>query len=264
MRFFCTSRHTAIAVTSAISLLLANTLGGLAGGDPLRYAALASETALFVGIICFVAWIAKAGAVVHFMSDTVLTGYKAGAALVIASTQFPKLFGLPAEGHNFFVRSASFLLHASEANYASVMVGIVALALLILGSWRHPHRPIGLIVVVVSIAVMSFGGFKGGGLHVLGRIPEGLPQMAIPSVNPHDPHDLLPLALACFLLAIVETMAVSRVFAQKHGYTFDANQDIVAIGMANFFTAFSQGYPVSGGMSQSAVNESAGAKTPLS
>ncbi len=107
---FCTSRHTAIAVTSAVSLLLANTLGGLAGGDPVRYAALASETALFVGIICFVSWIAKAGAVIHFMSDTVLTGYKAGAALVIASTQLPKLLGLPAEGHNFFVRSVSFFI----------------------------------------------------------------------------------------------------------------------------------------------------------
>ncbi len=230
----------------------------------MRYAALASETALFVGIICFVSWIAKAGAVIHFMSDTVLTGYKAGAALVIASTQLPKLLGLPAEGHNFFVRSVSFLFHASEANHASVMVGIIALALLILGAWRYPHRPIGLIVAMASIAVVSFGGFKGSGLHVLGRVPEGLPKIGMPSISPHDPHDLLPLALACFLLAIVETMAVSRVFAQKHGYTFDANQDIVAIGMANFFAAFGQGYPVSGGMSQSAVNESAGAKTPLS
>jgi sulfate permease, SulP family len=261
---FCTSRHTAIAVTSAISLLLANTLGGLAGGDPLRYAALASETALFVAIICFVAWIAKAGAVIHFMSDTVLTGYKAGAALVIASTQVPKLLGLPAEGHNFFVRSTSLFFHASEANHASVIVGIIALALLIFGSWRYPRRPVGLIVVVVSIAVISFGGFEGSGLHVLGKLPEGLPKFGIPSVHPHDPHDLLPLALACFLLAIVETMAVSRVFSQKHGYMFDANQDIRAIGMANLFTAFSQGYPVSGGMSQSAVNEAAGSKTPLS
>lgn len=132
---FCTSRHTAIAVTSAISLLLATTLGRLADGDPIRYAALASETALYVGIICFVAWIAKAGAVIHFMSDTVLTGYKAGAALVIASTQLPKLLGIPAEGHNFFLRLASFVSHLPETNHASMLVGFCALVLLVLGAW---------------------------------------------------------------------------------------------------------------------------------
>ncbi len=118
---FCTSRHTAVAVTSAISLLLATTLGKLAGGDPSLYASLASMTALYVGIICFIAWVTKAGALVHFMSDTVLTGYKAGAALVIASTQLPKLLGLPSEGHNFFVRLRSHstrsrcMVHSSTA-----------------------------------------------------------------------------------------------------------------------------------------------------
>ena len=105
---------------------------------------------------------------------------------------------------------------------------------------------------------------RSTGIKILGDLPQGLPHVGISGIKPADAHDLLPLALACFLLAIVETMAVSRVFAQKHRYTFDANQDLVAMGMANLLTAFSQGYPVSGGMSQSAVNESAGAKTPVS
>ena len=261
---FCTSRHTAVAVTSAISLLLATTLGKLADGDPVLYASLASMTALYVGIICLVAWIAKAGALVHFMSDTVLTGYKAGAALVIASTQFPKLLGLPAEGHNFFARLSNFLSLVPDANHATLLVGGCALILLILGAWYLPNRPVALIVVVVSIAFMSLGGATDYGVKILGKVPQGLPHFQIPAVRPQDLDDLLPLALACFLLAIVETMAVSRVFAQKHRYSFNANQDLAAIGMANLFTAFSQGYPVGGGMSQSAVNESAGAKTPLS
>ncbi len=262
--FFCASRHTAIAVTSAISLLLATTLGRLADGNPARYATLASETALYVGIICFVPCIAKAGAVMHFMSDTVLTGYKAGAALVIASTQLPKLLGFPAEGHNFFVRVANFLSHVPEANHAALLLGVSALVALLLGTLRYPHRPIGLIVVISSVVFMSTGVVTDAGVNILGPTPQGLPHFQIPNVRPEDPHDLLPLALACFLLAVVETMAVSRVFAQKHRYTFDANQDLAAIGMANLFTAFSQGYPVSGGMSQSAVNESAGARTPIS
>ncbi len=80
-----------------------------------------------IGFICFLAWITKAGAFVHFISDTVLTGYKAGAALVIASTQLPKLRGLPAEGHNFFVRLARFVSQMPAANHASLLVGSCAL-----------------------------------------------------------------------------------------------------------------------------------------
>jgi sulfate permease, SulP family len=261
---FCTSRQTAIAVTSAISLLLATTLGKLADGDPSLYASLASMTALYVAIICFIAWVTKAGALVYFMSDTVLTGYKAGAALVIASTQLPKLLGFPAEGHNFFARITSFVSLVPGTNHASLLVGGCALIILVLGVWYLPNRPVGLIVVVASIVFMSVGNATEYGIKILGKVPEGLPHFQIPSVRPQDLDDLLPLALACFLLAIVETMAVSRVFAQKHRYSFDANQDLAAIGMANLLTAFSQGYPVSGGMSQSAVNESAGAKTPFS
>jgi sulfate permease, SulP family len=261
---FCTSRHTAVAVTSAISLLLATTLGRLAGGDPLLYASLASMTALYVGGICLIAWVTRAGALVHFTSDTVLTGYKAGAALVIASTQLPKLFGLPAEGHNFFLRIASFLHLVPEANHAALLMGSIAIIVLALGAWYLPHRPVGLFVVVASIVFMSVGRVTDYGIKILGKVPQGLPHFQMPAVRPQHLDDLLPLALACFLLAIVETMAVSRVFAQKHRYNFDANRDLAAIGTANILTALSQGYPVSGGMSQSAVNESAGAKTPFS
>src|SRR5881296_3658286 len=90
---FCSSRHTAVSVTSAISVLVGASLGDLAGGDASRFWALASCTALIVGALAFIAWLAKAGVIVNFISESVLVGFKCGIALFIASTQLPKLFG---------------------------------------------------------------------------------------------------------------------------------------------------------------------------
>jgi MFS superfamily sulfate permease-like transporter len=99
---------------------------------------------------------------------------------------------------------------------------------------------------------------------LLGEVPRGLPVPSLPAVNWEDLVDLLPLALACFLLGAVETAAIGRMFAEKHGYRLDSNQEFLALAGANLASGLGYGFPVSGGMSQSLVNESAGARTPLS
>ncbi len=92
--WLCSSRYTAVSVTSAISLVIGTTLGGIADGDPSRMAALAACTALLVSAMAFGAWLLRAGSLVNFVSETVLVGFKAGVALTLASTQLPKLFGI--------------------------------------------------------------------------------------------------------------------------------------------------------------------------
>src|SRR5215213_6499709 len=101
---FCSSRQTAITVTSAISLLIGSTLGGMAGGDPGRYSALAACTALLVGFIALVAWLARAGSAVSFISESVMIGFKSGVALHLASTQLPKFFGVKGGHADFWAR----------------------------------------------------------------------------------------------------------------------------------------------------------------
>jgi sulfate permease, SulP family len=102
------------------------------------------------------------------------------------------------------------------------------------------------------------------GVKLLGQVPQGLPPFGFPAVHVSDLNDLLPLALGCFLLGMVETAALGRMFAVKHGYRFDANQELLGIAGANVMAGLGHGFPVSGGMSQSLVNESGGARTPLS
>lgn len=261
---FCSSRHTAITVTSAISVLVGASLGDLAGGDASRFWALASCTALIVGALAFIAWLAKAGVIVNFISESVLVGFKCGIALFIASTQLPKLFGFKGSHGDFWERSGYFFSHLRETNTASLLLGLAALVLLLLGKRFLKNKPVALFVVIAGIAVASSMDLGSLGVKLLGEVPQGLPPFGLPAVHVSDLNDLLPLALGCFLLGTVETAALGRMFAVKHGYRFDPNQELLGIAGANVMAGLGHGFPVSGGMSQSLVNESGGARTPLS
>lgn len=261
---FCSGKHTVIAVTSAISLLLAAELGGMAGGDPQRYWWLASLTALYVGVLALLAHVVKAGSIVGFVSDTILAGFKMGVALQIAVSQLPKLFGVEGGHGSFFAKAATLAGNLGATHWPSLAVGAGAIALILAGERLFRHKPVELMVVVLAIVLMTFTGLGALGIHVLGELPSGLPDFGPPPLRGRDIDGLFALALACFLLATVETNAVSRTFGLKHGYRTDANQDFLAIGASNLLVGVAQGYPVSGGMSQSAVNDASGARTPLS
>ena len=261
---FCSSRQTSITVTSAISLLIGSSLGDMAGGDQSRFAALAACTALLTGAIALVAWLARAGSAVNFISGTVMTGFKAGVALHLASTQLPKFFGVKGGHGDFWERMGVFLSHIGETNTASLLLGCGALALLIFGKKLLPNKPVALFVVIAGILVASFINLGALGVKVLGEVPSGLPMPSLPDVHYPDVRELMPLALACFLLGAVETAAIGRMFSEKHGYRVDSNQEFLALAGANIASGLFGGFPVSGGMSQSLVNESAGARTPIS
>jgi SulP family sulfate permease len=261
---FCSSRHTAVTVTSAISLLVGTSLGELAGGDAGRYAALASATALIVATLAFVAWLLSAGSLVSFISETVMTGFKTGVALHLASTQLPKLLGFKGSHGDFWERMGHVLSHLGETNPTSLALGAAALALLILGKWLLPNRPVSLLVLVGGIAAVPLLGMADRGVALLGEVPQGLPMPGLPAVHVSDLNLLLPLAMACFLLGAVETVAIGRTFARKHGYRLDSNQEFLALAGSNLAAGLGHGFPVSGGMSQSLVNEGGGARTPLS
>jgi SulP family sulfate permease len=262
---FCSSRHTAIAVTSAISLLIGASLAEISGSDPARHAALASLTALLVAVLAFAAYAFRAGAVVNFFSETVLVGFKCGVAFFLASTQLPKLFGFSAgHGGDFWERMGHFLGGLGQTNPTSLVLGVAALALLLLGKTVLKNRPVALFVVIAGIVAAGLFRLDERGVALLGEIPQGLPLPALPTVSRADINTILPLAMACFVLAAVETTAIGRMFGAKHGYRLDATQEFLAIGSANLLAGLGSAFPISGGMSQSLVNESAGARTPLS
>ena len=261
---FCGSRYTAASVTSAISLVIGSSLAEMTGGNTARFGALAAGTALLVSLIAFIAWLVKAGVMVHFISESVMTGFKCGVALFLASTQLPKLFGFHSAHGSFWENTGFFFKHLSETNSISLIVGGIALAFLIVGKIFLKHKPVALFVVIGGIAAASAFSLERHGVKLIGGVPQGIPPFKLPAVYWQDLDQLLPLAFACFLLGAVETAAIGRMLVAKHGGRFDANQENLALAASNLAAGLGSGFPVSGGTSQSLVNEEGGAQTPLS
>ena len=261
---FTSARHVAVGPTSSMSLMIGSTVAVLSGGDPHRWAAIAELTALVVAIVCFLAYAFELSSLVNFISDSILFGFKAGAALSIMITQLPKLFAIEAGGGNFFARLFNLFKHLPETNWVVLVFGLVALVLLFAGDKIMPGRPVSLIVVIIAILVLSNSDLQSKGIHVAGNIPGGLPKLDRPSLRFRDVDGVLELAFACFLMGFIETISAAKTFAIKNNYEIRPQQELLSMGFANLATSFLSGYVVSGGLSQSTVNEKSGAKTPLS
>ncbi|XUM22977.1 SulP family inorganic anion transporter [Bradyrhizobium oligotrophicum S58] len=257
------SRQLAIGPTSAISLMIASTVAALAGGDAMLYAQIASLTAFAVAVLCFVCWLFRLSVLVRLVSDSILVGFKAGAGLTIIMSQLPNLFGVAGGGHQFFDRAWRLGSQLGDVNPVILAIGAVALVCLLLGEKVLPGKPVGITVVTLSIVLVTLLGLPARGLPVTGAIPEGLPSLALPTFGLLEFSDLFPLAAGCVLLAYIEGVSAARSFAAKHGYALDVRQEFLGLGAANLAAAFGHGYPVAGGLSQSAVNDSAGARTPM-
>jgi SulP family sulfate permease len=260
---FGSSRQLAIGPTSAISMLVGATVAGMAGGDPARWAEIAALTALVIAAMCALAWLLRLSSLVNFISETILLGFKAGAALTIAMTQLPKLFGVKGGGEGFFERIGILWGQLPGTNLAVLAFGLVALAVLLLGERFLPGKPVALLVVVISIVVLSVTSLGELGFKIVGTLPKGLPDFHLPGLRLRDVDGAIPLAFACMLLAYVESVSAARALAQAHRCEIDPRQELLGLGAANLAAAVFQAYPVAGGLSQSSVNDKAGARTPL-
>jgi len=260
---FGSSRQLAVGPTSAISLMVGGTVAQMAGNDAVHYGQIATLAGLTVAFLCVLAWLLRLSTLTNFISETILLGFKAGAGLTIASTQLAAFLGVPGGGDNFFERVYVVLTQLGQATPAIAIFGLTALALLVCGEIYLPGRPAALIVVALSIAVVSLTSLDKLPLTLVGSVPAGLPALSLPDIRPRDVDGLLPLACGCILLAYIEGVSAARAFAAKHGYSLDVRQELLGLGAANLLAALGGGYPVAGGLSQSAVNDKAGARTPM-
>ena len=257
------SRQLAVGPTSAISLMVAASVAPMAEGDAERYVQIASLAAFTVAGLCLLAWLFRLSVLVTLISDSILVGFKIGAGLTIAMTQLPSLFGIAGGGHNFFERVYLLVGQLGHIQLVVLAMGAVAIAMLLMGERWLPGRPVALAVVALSIFLATVLGLPAIGVPVTGNIPEGLPTLAGPALRLRDVEGIVPLAAGCLLLAYIEGVSAARTFAAKHGYDLDPRQEFLGIGAANLGAALGHGYPVAGGLSQSAVNDKAGAHTPL-
>src|SRR5215472_10992361 len=177
-----TSRQLAVGPTSAISLMIAGTVGEMAGGDAAHYAAIASLAGFSVALLCLISWLLRLSILVRLISDSILVGFKAGAGMTIIMTQLPSLFGVSGGGHNFFERAVLLIGQLGQIQYLVLAIGLLAIALLLAGERAFPGRPVALAVVILAIAAASVFGLPALGVPITGEIPQGLPSLSLPAL----------------------------------------------------------------------------------
>jgi SulP family sulfate permease len=258
---FGTSKQVIMGPEATAAIMTATAVAPLAGGDAARYAALAALTAILVGLLALLARVARLGFITDFLSKPVLVGYIFGATLIVIGSQLGKIFGFKLESDKFFQQVLELISRLDETHLLTLAIGIVCMAVLLIIRRLNRALPGPLIVVAGAIIASAVFDFQAKGVAIVGAVPAGLPKIIIPAVTIQDVLALLPAALALTILIYADEILTSRVFAAKHGQKIDANQEFVAIGMANISAGFLTGFPAALSASRTTVNDQMGGKT---
>ncbi|HEX6870621.1 MAG TPA: SulP family inorganic anion transporter, partial [Micromonosporaceae bacterium] len=234
----------------------------LAAGDPSRYATLAAGLAVIAGLLCVIAYLARLGFLADLLSKPILVGYMAGLAVVMVVGQLEKVTGVPVEGTSFLTEMRSFVLGLAKIDPATVAFAAGILAFLLLVQWRFPRAPGPLAAVLLATVIVAVFDLQQHGMSVVGQIPAGLPQPALPDVT--EIADLLLPALGILVVGYTDTVLTARSFATRTRDEINTNQELLALGAANVGAGVLQGFPVSSSASRTALGDAAGSRTQLS
>jgi high affinity sulfate transporter 1 len=263
---FGPSRILILGPDSALSALIAATILPLAGSDPQHAAALAGMLAVLVGIISILAGLFKFGFITDLLSKPIRHGYMNGIALTLLFSQLPKMLGFAADGSSLFSAAKGLLLGILTGNVNSSTCGIGVVCLIIILVTKHwfPRLPGVLFAVIwATIVVALFNLASTAQVAVVGTLPQGLPGLQVVSLSMNEFLALCSGATAIALVSIADMSVLSRIYAARGNYYVDANQELVALGIANVTTGLLQGFPVSSSSSRTPVAESAGAKSQM-
>ncbi len=258
---FGTSRQLIMGPEATTAIMTAAAVAPLAGGDPVRYAALAALAAILVGLLALLARVARLGFITDFLSKPILVGYIFGTTLIVIGSQLGKMFGIKLESDEFFRQVAEVISRLDETHLLTFVIGVVCVAALFLMRRVSRTLPGPLIVVVAAIVGSTVLDWSAKGVAIVGAVPAGLPRLTIPAFSVQDIFSLLPAALALTILIYADEVLTARVFANRHGQKIDANQEFVAIGFANIGAGFLTGFPAATSGSRTAVADQMGGKS---
>ena len=263
---FGSSRQLATGPVAVVSLLTASALEPIAGANPELYIAYAVMLALMVGVFQIGLGLLRLGVLVNFLSHPVVVGFTNAAAIIIGTSQLGKLFGVSVEkaAHTYETVFNTLVEAYSSTHSETLLMAVAALTIMIIMKRLIPRAPNVLAAVVVTTAASWLIGFEQMGGAIVGKIPEGLPALAIPDLDFQTMGQLLSVTVAIALIGFMEAISIAKAMAASTRQRLDANQELVGQGLGNIFSSLSQGYAVSGSFSRSAVNISVGAKTGFS
>ncbi|MCU7854784.1 MAG: sodium-independent anion transporter, partial [Candidatus Thiodiazotropha sp. (ex Lucinoma borealis)] len=262
---FGSSRQLATGPVAVVSLMTAAALGPLAT-TPEAYLAYALLLAFMVGVFQLFLGLFKLGVLVDFLSHPVVVGFTNAGALIIATSQLGKVFGVSVEREAHHYETVWNTLVAAVDNTHGSTFGMAILAFAIMWGVRRfaPNLPGVLIAVVITTLLAWFTGFGDAGGKVVGDIPKGLPALALPAFELTTIWQLIPVAITISLIGFMEAISIAKAMAARTRQRLNANQELIGQGLSNIAASMFSGYPVSGSFSRSAVNINAGAITGFS
>ena len=265
---FGSSWHLVSGPTTAASLVLFASLSALTEPGTAQYVALAITLTFMVGLTQIVMGYAKLGTLVNFISHSVIIGFTAGAAILIASNQIKHFFGMEIpRGLHFHQILLTFFNQLDQINPYVAVVGVATLASGILIKRFAPRVPYMIVAMlvgsVVGVIIDALYGNAVTHLKTVGALPASLPPLTMPDFSPATLKELAPAVLAVTLLALTEAISIGRSIAIKTGQHVDANQEFIGQGMSNVVGSFFSAYVATGSFNRSGVNYQAGAKTPI-
>ncbi|MFY9640715.1 MAG: SulP family inorganic anion transporter [Rhodomicrobium sp.] len=262
---FGSSWHLVAGPSTTASLVLATALAAFAEPGSAHYVKLAITLAFMVGLMELSLGALRLGALVNFVSHSVIVGFTAGVGIIIIITQIRNFTGLPVpQGLRIHALIAHIATHIGDADLATALTGLVTLITGIAVKHYLPRIP--FMIVAITAGCVAGAAFNAAGAHIatVGTLPSHLPPLSAPSFDPAIWEMLLPTALAIAISALNESVSISRAIAIRSGQHVDANQEFVGQGLANSIGSFFSGYVVSSSFNRSALNYAVGAQTPLS
>ncbi len=257
-----TSRALSVTTTTTLAILAGAQLA-LAVPDGSQPALLtaASTLAVLTGAALILAWVLRLGFLANFISEPVLTGFKAGVGVVIVVDQIPKLLGIHFPKAGFLHNALQTVAHLPHTSMPTLLLGLATLALIFWLERVAPRAPVPLIAVALGVAASAFG-LRDLGVETVGAVATGLPVLAMPDWSLAE--TLWPGALGIALMSYTESVAAMRAFVRRGEPRPDPNQELFALGMANVGAGLFGGMPAGGGTTQTAVNRKVGACTQVS
>jgi len=260
------SAHLITGPTTAVSLVVFSSLSGLAEPGSALYLELAFFTALLVGIIQIAMGMARLGALLNYVSHSVLLGFTAGAAVLIAFKQLPGLLGIQIEKSSIFFQSLYRVFqHLPETHPVTLLLGALTVAVILAFKRWRPTWPGTLFAMIVVGALTAVFNLDERGVAVVGSIPQSLPPFHLPDASVlARTGQLAAGALAISILGLVEAVSIAKAIADRTRQRLNINREFVGQGLANVSAAFFSGYAGSGSFTRSAVNFRSGGRTPVS
>jgi SulP family sulfate permease len=266
---FGSSHHLVSGPTTAASIVLFSSLSALAEPGSMDYVSLALTLTFMVGIIELILGLARMGALVNFISHSVIVGFTAGAAILIAAKQLKHFFGIHIErGGNLWDILVQFAQQLGDINPWVTLVAFVTLLSGIAVKRWWPKMPYMIVAMVVGSVVawvinMKLGGEAMTGIQTVGALPQSLPPLSAPSFSLETIRDLAPAAVVVTMFALTEAVSIGRALSAKSGQRISGNQEFIGQGLSNLAGAFFSGYVATGSFNRSGLNFQAGAKSPL-